>query len=305
MKRALWLLLLFTSLIYADQASDIAKQAHLSNINTLLIFTSQDALSSGTYNFTDAGVDMDILHLPFSYHFNSQSPLNYFIVGNVGYSKVYISQKLRTPGGNQLNSTNHLRTYTAGIGGGIRYKFSPQFHISGGAELIYSKSGVSVIHPDDNMGDAIEDFFNKDYNDNLSYKFFTQAEYKMLIYNHKAYAKIAYKLYETKSTFDFSEFSTFKTESSVTTLSFGIETDKLIESQLNYLTLETYVNANYLSGAVKKSVQFDYYGSLGVTAYWYTPQAPWWAQRFFLEVSTIKSDGLDGYNIGLGFSVDF
>jgi len=305
LKKIISLLSLLSSLTYADSLSDIAKKAHLASINTLLIFTSQDALSSGTYHFTDVGVDMDILHLPFTYHFPSTDSLNYFIVGNIGYSKTYITQTIQIPDGTRLNNKNHIRTYTAGLGGGIQYKFSPQFYISGGAELIYSKSGVSVLDPNNNIGDAIEDFFNQDYNDNLSYKFFTLAEYNMLIFNNKAYAKIAYKIYETKSTFDLSELSKFTSESSVTTLTLGVETDKLFENSLNYLTLEPYVNANYLNGAVKNSVKFDYYATLGVVAYWYTPKAPWWAQRFFLEASTVKSDGLDGYNIGLGFTLDF
>lgn len=83
--------LLFYCLIatgaYAETIKDIAEKAHLANINALLIFTSQEGLSSGHYRFTNVEVEMDIYHLPFTYHFPSEDGrMNYFVVGNVGYS---------------------------------------------------------------------------------------------------------------------------------------------------------------------------------------------------------------------------
>jgi len=66
-----------------------------------------------------------------------------------------------------------------------------------------------------------------------------------------------------------------------------------------------FINANYLTGAVVKSVKFNSYSAVGAVVYWYTPGAPRWAGRFFLEASTVQSDGLDGYNIGVGFAADF
>ncbi len=171
--------------------------------------------------------------------------------------------------------------------------------------MIYSRSGASVKQPDDDIGNAIEDFFNKNYNDNISYKFFTDVEYRPDSYAFKPYAKISFKLYETKSTFDFNDLASFKSQSNVTTLSLGAETPKLLQSNENYLTLEGYINGNYLGGQVTHSTKIDAYGSFGVVAYWYTPGDPAWAERFFLEVSSVRSEGLEGYNVGIGFTVDF
>ncbi len=304
-KLFLFYLILITD-IYSDTIKDVAQKAHLANINTLLIFTSQETLSSGLYHFTNIGADMEIYALPFSYQIDSnESLLNYFVVGNVGYSRVYISQDIEIPPDAHLNYHNHIRTYTSGLGVGVRYMVSDELHLSTGLEFIYSRSGASITKPDDDIGDAIEDFFNQEYNDNLSYKFFILAEYRAIFSYLKPYATLEYKLYETKSNFSFDELTTFKTESSITTLSFGAETQELFRYDRDYLTLEGYLKANYLSGVVKKTVEFDSYATIGVTAYWYMVDKLSWIERLFLEVSSVRSRGLDGYNIGIGFSIDY
>ena len=157
----------------------------------------------------------------------------------------------------------------------------------------------------DSNGDAIEDFFSQNYNDNLSYEFFANIEYRPTINEYKPYAILTYKMYETKSTFTFDSLTKFSSESSVTTLSLGCETPKLFEFDANSITLEGYYNANYLSGTVKDVVGFDTYSSLGGVVYYNTPDKPWWASRFFFEASTVSSSGLEGYNIGVGFTLDF
>jgi len=248
---------------------------------------------------------MEVYHLPFTYYFDSDDAMDYFIVGNIGYSRTFINDEIILPPESRLDYDNHLRTYTAGIGGGIRYKFNSDISILGGLELIYSRSGASVKKPDDDTGDIIEDFFNQNYNDNISYKFFSSLEYRPKNYTYKPYATLDFKLYETKSSFTFDTLSSFSTQSNVSTLTLGIETPNLFEYHGNYLTFEAYFNANYLGGDVVKSVQFDNYGSVGGVAYWYTPESVSWAERFFLEVNTIRSDGLEGYNFGIGFTIDF
>lgn len=294
------------SSLHAETAKEIAEKAHLANINALLIFTSQEGLSTGRYNFSNVGIDMELYSLPFTYHFESKkNPVDYFMVGNAGYSRTFISQDIDIPPDAQLNYENHIRTYTAGLGGGIRYKATDDLSFSGGVEFIYSLSGASVKKPDDNIGDAISDFFNQNYNENISYKLFALTEYRPVINDFKPYARLSYKLYETKSSFTFDDLTSFSTDSSVTTLVLGIETPELLKKNSNYLTLEVYANANYLTGAVVQSVQFDAYSRFGVVAYWYTPHGPRWAQRFFFEASSAQSDGLNGYNLGIGFTVDF
>ena len=289
----------------ANSPGDVAKDAHMANINALLIFTSQDGLNTGLFHFTNVGVDMEIYNLPFEYQFKSNSKINYFMVGNVGYSRVFVSKDIILPPDSHLTYANHLRTYTAGLGMGIRYKFDDELRFLGGLEFIYSRSGASVKEPDDDIGDAIEDFFNKNYNDNLSYKFFVESVYRPKLERLNPYLKIGYKFYDTKSTFTFDEFASLSSESSVLSASFGLESNELYRYNSNYLTLEGYLNLNYISGAVEKSVKFNTYSKVGAVAYWYIEDDISWIKRFFAEASSVNADGLDGYNIGIGFTLDY
>jgi len=284
------------------------EKVNAATLNTLLIFTSQEGLSSGLYHFTNTAVDVDmkVYHLPFTYHFKSDENINYFMVGNVGYSQTYLAGAIQElPAGSLLNYDSSIQTFTAGIGGGARYKITKEFCISGGIEFIYSRVGLSVVLPENDLGDKIEDFFNNNYSSNLTYKFFALAEYRPKIHEFKPYITLAYKLFETKSTVTFDELVKFDSQSNITTLNIGVESPKIYENGSDNITLESYINTNYLGGTVKDVVNFSWYQSFGVVSYYNTPLKPNWASRFFLELNTIRSGGLEGYNIGVGFTLDF
>ena len=278
-------------------------------INALMIFTSQEGLNSGEYLFTNTPVDlkMEIYHLPFLYNFHSTTNLNYFIVGNVGYSKVSLNGDSELIPGNEegLNSFNDIKVYTAGLGGGFRYQLYNKLYFSLGAEFIYSRMGIS-IKSDKPLGGAIEDFFNKNYSENLTYKFFALAEYRPTFYEFKPYITLGHKVYETKSSFSLEDLSSFHSASSVSSLALGVETPPLYSyTQDNFLTVETYFQGHALNGIVKDVAKIDRYGSFGSVLYWNTLQDPWWTSRFFFEAAIINADGLSGYNLGAGFTLDF
>jgi len=283
----------------------IAKDAHLANINALLIFTSQDGLNTGLFHFTKANIDMQIYNLPFRYHFDSDSKLNYFLMGNVGYSRVSTSKDFVLPPNSRLTADTHLQTYTAGLGLGVRYKLLDDLSVMSGIELIYSRSGVSVKESDESITAPIEDFFNQNYNDNLSYKILLEAEYRPEVKYMRPYFKMGYKFYDTKSDFSFEKLASFTSQSSVLSTSIGVETDPLFPYKNGYFTLEGYLNGNYMQGDVVKSVGFNAYSKVGAVGYWYLDNGPSWIKRFFTEVSTINADGLAGYNIGIGFTVKY
>jgi hypothetical protein len=306
------LLFLFFSVILLDATEALSsreiEKVNAATLNTLLIFTSQEGLNSGLYHFTNTAVDVDmkVYHLPFTYHIKTDSDINYFIVGNVGYSQIYLVGKIQQlPPDASLDYDSHIQTFTAGLGGGMRYRVDKYFCISGGVEFIYSRSGLSLSLPKSDIGNRIEDFFNSNYSSNLSYKFFTLAEYRPKIAEYKPYVTLGYKLFETKSSVTFDNLLSFNSESAVATLGLGVETPKLFERGHNNVTLEAYMQTHYLSGTVKDVVNFSWYQSYGFVAYYNTPKEPNWTSRFFLELSSVNSDGLEGYNIGIGFTVDF
>lgn len=304
------LLLIITMGHSADSPEDIATKAYQANINALMVFTSQEGLNSGHYRFTNVGVTMDMAHLPFIYHLPSfQKGLNLFVMGNVGYSKTKLDDPVEVSTSRnemeRLDYDNRLQTYTGGLGVGVRYQSEYGIDFLAGVEFIYSRTGISVRQPDDDIGDAIESFFDGKFNDNLTYKLLTQLEYHKEYRGFRPYARASYKLYETKAGFNFDELSSFNTQASVISLGVGIESPKLYTYETMYLTLETYLNGHYLGGDITQVVGLERYHSVGAIAYWYTEDSPMWAERFFLEVSSVDSSGLEGYNLGIGLTLDF
>ena len=305
----LLLALLYGTLPAVDTPEEAAQKAYLANINALMVFTSKDGLNSGRYELTRANATMTILHLPFRYHFKPfDAGWNCFIIGGAGYSETVMTTDLNTTptatGDLKLTTTNMLQTFTGGLGGGIRYRNDLGIEVLSGLELIYSRVGVST-RDENGAGEVVEDFFKGQYNDNLSYKFFLLGEYRIEFAGFKPYATLSYELYETKSAISIQQLSKFTTQTSVTSFAIGAETPPLVYYDTNYLTLEGYLRGSYLGGDITHVVGFDGFGTLGGVAYWYVPDSLEYISRFYLELSTIQADGLRGYNIGLGFSLDY
>jgi len=307
MRTCLFLLLPF--LLFAQTAVEkAAEKAYLANINTILIFTSEGGLSSGRYRFTKAGFKMDTYTVPYEHHFKPfNESMNWFFSGNAGYSVTKLdkdSQGFNSVSGLELTKDSKLQTYTAGAGGGFRYRSPWDIDFLVGAELIYSRVGTT-LETKGSVDDAVGGFFNHKYNNNFTYKFRLDAQYVQEFDHYKPYVKLGFKLYETKSDFNFDALSTFSTQSDVTTLDFGVEVPAFLKYKHNYLSLEPYVQLNYLHGEITSVVKFDTYMKTGLTAYWNTPQTPSWIKRFFIDINSIRAEGLEGYNIGIGFNIDY
>ncbi len=276
-------------------------------LNTILIFTAHDGLSSGLYHFTKTAnaIDMHIYHLPFRYQFHSEGNLNYFIIGNVGYSRISLTGNPQKYKQNSILSyNNHVQAYMGGLGGGVRYKITKDFLISTGLQFIYSRVGIS-IDKKDGINGAIVDFFNDNHSNNLSMEFSTLFEYKPIVHGMKPYVTLAYKHFQTKSKFSLKALTQFNSSSSIATMTAGIESVPFWNEDNNYCSVEGYAGTNYLWGNVKDIVNFQNYSTLGGIFYYNTPKKPWWASRFFVELSGVKGNGLEGYNAGIGFSLAY
>jgi hypothetical protein len=309
--RVVVIILVLCRILWAlDTAEDAAKKAYLANINALMVFTTKDGLNSGTYDFTRANATMYIFHLPLRYDFEPFAKgWNAFFIGGVGYSETTMTTDINGStvdiGGDiRLTATNKLRTYAFGAGGGIRYKDTNGFEGLSGLEAIYSRVGVTS-RDNSETGEVVEGFFDGSYNDNISYRFFLSLEYRKEWAGFKPYATLSYELFETKSAIDVEQLSTFSSQTNVTSFTIGSESPTIATYRDMNLTFEGYLRGSYLGGDINKVVKFDGYGTVGGVAYWYVTETMNYIERFFLEVSTIQADGLRGYNIGLGFSLDY
>ena len=302
------LIILFLSLcLYGDTpAQKTAENIFLANINTALLFTSESGLSSGKYNFTKVNAKMQTYSVPFTYHFKPfKKNLNWFINGSAGYSFTRMdTQTISSPTNSLLTHNNKLQTYALGLGTGLRYKSDMGIDYLADFGVIYSRVGTS-INPNDKIGEAIEDFFDSEYNDNITYKFSLSANYHTVYRGYESYIKTSYKFYQTKADFTLDALTSFSTQSSLLSLEAGFETPIFFTYEENGLSLEPFIAVNYLQGDVSDIVQFERYIDIGILAYWNTPNNPSWIERFYVEMTTARADGLQGYNIGLGFTFDY
>jgi hypothetical protein len=301
------LLLMLFSFLNAENIGDAAKKAYLANINAIMIFTSHDGLNSGLYRFTKADAEMYILHLPLIYHFEPfEEQWNIFFLSGVGYSETTVTSQVQSPlhqDGAELTMEDMLRTYTGGAGLGVRYKTGFDLDVLFGVEVIYSRVKITLRDTNDEIGDFIGSFL--DGNDNFSYKYMFQLFYQREFKGFRPYAKLDFAWYKTNTDFNILDLASFSTQSSVTSINIGAESPKLYTYDGMYMTMEGYINGNYLGGDITSVAKLKSYGELGAVAYWYTQSRPFGIRRYFFELNKINGEGLDGYNIGIGFSVDF
>lgn len=289
----------FCSLLLGADIDEVGK----ANINAILIFSSQKGLSSGIYHFKKKGVSLEIYHLPLKYHFPSQSAWNYYISGDLSFSRVAVSEHTLQPYEPILAYDTSIDTYIGGLGGGVRYKFGYGLSASVGGEVLYSRSAVKLGQA--NVQNTVANLFDNNYNTNLTYQFESSLDYMDVINDYKIYADIEYKLYETKTSFSLGELDGFKSESSVTSISTGFETPGFLKLGTNYLTLEGRVYEYFLNGTVVNTTGVRRYTSMSATLYMYVPNHYDYIERFFVELSSAQSEAIEGYNIGIGFSMKF
>lgn len=79
--------LIFTQ-VQADELKSAVEDIYLKAANTLLFFTSENIISSGSYEFGSDDSTLDTHFFPLTYHFKNDSDFyNFYVNGSVGYSK--------------------------------------------------------------------------------------------------------------------------------------------------------------------------------------------------------------------------
>ncbi len=307
--------LLFSSVKAAPTLEEqLGQEAYLASVNAAIVFTSQDGLSSGVYRFTKIDTVMRMYNLPLSYHFDPLTEkTNLFMVVDMGYSDTRSDRDIQDSNGTLLHLDNRLQTYVGGIGVGLRYRATEHSDLLFGVELLYSRVGVTVREKDGLDGSDVKNFFADDFNENFSYKLFTEYAYHRDYRGYDIYTKLNYKLYKTLSKFDLTDLvqdvigdlTSLSSQTSVASLMMGFETEPLYNYHDMSLTLEPYIKGNYIWGDLANVAHLSGYATAGLSVYWNTPKKSAYIYRYFIEPSVSKGDGLEGLNLSLGFSLDF
>ena len=307
-------LILLFSLSNATSIKDqLTQDAYLATVNAAIVFTSQDGLSSGVYRFTNLNTQMTMYNLPLTFHFGKVTEnANFFMMTDAGYSDMRHDGKVED-NASLLHYYNRMQTYVVGLGGGIRYTLAGHSSLLFGGELLYSRIGISAREDRLINDDTVTNFFDSDFNANISYKLLAEYIYKRTIKKHEIYTKFNYKLYKTLSEFKVSDvlsdivgdIGSLQSQTSVASVMLGYETAPIFGYHEMDFTLEPYVKANYIWGDLANVAKINGYGTLGVSAYWNTPETSYYIYRYFIEPSVSKGYGLEGLNLSVGFSLDF
>ena len=155
--------LLLSSMKATTLDEQLTQDAYLATVNAAIVFTSQDGLSSGLYRFTNIDTEMRMYNLPLSYHFDPLTEkTNIFMIFDMAYSETSNDRDVDA-NGTFLHLNNSLQTYVGGIGAGVRYRATAHSALLFGAELIYSRVGLTARTEDELDGSAVENFFSDDF----------------------------------------------------------------------------------------------------------------------------------------------
>ncbi len=290
----------------AEHERDIA-EIYLSNVNALVILTSQNMLTSGEYDFDD-GISMRIYNFPADYHFDPfWKELNFFVNGSVGYSKA--EQEVEIVPGIPDDYTR-FDTVAARIGGGIRFRSEGHFEMSAGADIIlsYIKNRYDYNSPlsESTIKPMIEGKFANKTQNAFTYELFWKLGYYPQWQEWKPYAEVEFDYFDTKTDFSTQSLSHFASRSGGSRLKLGVETPPFLHAYGSGLSAEFYTQGNVFTGDVRNTLGFDGYGSTAYLLHLYLPPARLpLLKRVDMMIETVNGDGIHGYNIGLGAGLDW
>jgi len=267
---------------------------YLSNVNALVILTSQDMLTSGEYSFA-GGIHTRIYNFPADYHFDPfWRDINFFINGSLGYSKaeqdVHVGEGLP-------NDYTRFDTVAARFGGGIRLKTEGHFEMALGADVIlsYLQNRYDYNSPESELifKPIIEGVFANKRQNAFTYEIFWRMGYYPQWFEWKPYAEVAFEYFDTKTDFNAESFSHFTSRSGGSRLRMGVETPQFVHAYGSGLSAEIYTQGNVFTGDVRDTLGFDSYGSVAYLLHLYLPpKALPLLQRIDLMIESLDGDGI-------------
>jgi len=302
--KKLTLLLLLSTLILSQAHADLRgemEDVYVKAANTILFFTSEDIISSGTYEFGDEDSILDTTFLPLTHHFESDSDFyNFYINGSIGYSK-YREDNLNIRG--SLDAIK-IKTYALKMGGGVRMNILEDTDMMIGGSYIYSKVNSDYIttqplRSSDPVDRALDYVFNSD-NDFDTYEFFTSVGYHPTINEYKPYVTADIRYFDTKIDDPYATIS--DVTSTISKLKVGVITPPVTAIVGLPLKLEFYASEVFISGDMNEAIDTDNFFVAGTTFHLGTTTLNDWVSEVSFDVNIVRGDNLDGFNWGFGFS---
>ncbi len=303
MKKHTFLPLLSTlilSHVHADIQGEL-ENIYIKSANTILFFTSENIISSGSYEFGSEDQTLDTTFLPLTHHFESDSDFyNFYVNGSIGYSK-YKEQNIDLRG--SLDELQ-IKTYALKLGGGVRLNLQEDTDMMFGGSYIYSKVNSDYITPQplsssDPVDRALNYVFNSD-NDFNTYELFTSLGYHPTINEYKPYIRGDIRYFDT--TIDDPYATITDTTSTISKLKVGVITPPVTSISGLPLKLEFYASEVFVFGDMKEALDTDNFFVAGTTFHLGTTTINTYVSEVSFDINMVRGDNFDGFNFGFGLS---
>jgi hypothetical protein len=297
----LTLLPLLSTLILSTAQADQSYYAKA--VNSLLFFTSEDIISSGSYEFSNKDETLDTYFFPLTYHFDSDSDFyNFYVNGSLGYSK-YKQKNIDLRNINSMDEIK-IKTYALKLGGGVRMNILKDTDMMVGASYIYSKvSGdyraTQPLNLSDPVDRAVDYVFNSDDNYN-TFEFVTSLGYQPTINEYEPYIRGDIRYFNTE--IDDPYASITETNAVISKLKVGVITPEVTTIAGLPLKLEFYASEVFIGGDMDDTMDIDNFFVAGTTFHLGTTTLNEWVSEVSFDLNIVRGDNLDGFNWGFGFS---
>ena len=291
---------LILSQVHADLQNEF-ENVYVKGVNSLLFFTSEDIISSGSYEFGSEDSILDTTFLPLTYHFESDSDFyNFYVNGSIGYSK-YKEKNISLRG--SLDEIK-IRTYALKLGGGVRMNILEDTDMMVGASYIYSKVNSDYYTPkplssSDPVDRALEYVFNSN-NDFNTFELVTSLGYHPTINEYEPYIRGDIRYFDTQIDDEYATIT--DTTAVISKLKVGVITPTVITIADLPLKLEFYASEVFIGGDMDDTLDTDNFFVAGSTFHLGTNTLNDWVSEVSFDVNIVKGDNLDGFNFGFGLS---
>ncbi len=305
MKKTVLLPLLSGVILSAIHAEDTfrteVENVYLKAANTLLFFTSENIISSGSYTFSNDDQKLRTYFFPMTHHFKSNSDFyNFYVDGSVGYSKYEETNILFRGSVDDLD----IRTYALKLGGGIRMNLWQDTDMMIGGAYIYSKANSDYhtpnpLVPTDSVDRTLDYVFNSS-NSFDTYEFYSSIGYHPSINGYDPYLRADLRYFDTSIDDPYATISDIS--STVSKLKAGVITPAVAKIADLPLRLEFYAWDVLLSGDMKEALDMRSFYVFGTTFHLGTATLNDWVSDVSFDVNIVTGDNIDGFNFGFGFA---